>query len=723
MSDPLHLLATCPLAVEPLLAEELRGLGAEEVRETRGGVSFAGTLEIAYRACLWSRTASRVLLPLATVAAGDAAALYQGVQALAWEAHLDPDATLAVDFTGRSEAITHTHFGALKVKDAVVDRLREVHGRRPGVDVRAPDLRIHCHLNREEATVSLDLSGESLHRRGYRQEGLAAPLKENLAAALLLKAGWPGVAATGGALVDPMCGSGTLPLEAALLAADIAPGLLRQRWGFQGWRGHDRDLWTRLLAEARERREAGPATVPPIAGYDQSARAVRAALLHAGAAGVGDLIHFECRELERAVPPAGAATGLVMVNPPYGERLGDPETLPALYARLGDVLKARFGGWKAAVLTGDEALGKRMGLRAHRVNTFYNGALRCRLLHFEVEPERFVDREAADARRQAAALEQALAGGAEAFANRLRKNLRSLGRWARREGIGCYRLYDADVPEYAVAVDRYEDHIHVQEYEPPATVDPERARERLEQVKTVLPAILDVPQERIHFKLRRRQRGTAQYTRQGSEGRFLPVREGPCQLLVNLDDYLDTGLFLDHRLTRAMLGRLARGRHFLNLFAYTATATVHAALGGAASTTSVDLSPTYLEWARRNLELNGITGPRHRLVRADCVDWLAKARERYGLIFLDPPTFSNSSRTDTTLDIQRDHVALIRAAAARLEPDGILIFSCNYRRFRLEREALAGLVLEDIGAETLPRDFRRRPRIHSCWRIRSAGSA
>jgi 23S rRNA (guanine2445-N2)-methyltransferase / 23S rRNA (guanine2069-N7)-methyltransferase len=720
MQATFNLFATAPKGIEPLLAEELQQLGATAVHISRGGVAFQGTLVSAYRACLWSRTANRILLPLAGFPAADPEALYQGVYTIPWEEHLAPDGTLAVDFNATSSQITHTQFGAQKVKDAIVDRLREHYGRRPSVERQRPDVRLNCYLHNDQATVYLDLSGDSLHKRGYREETVIAPLKENLAAALLLKANWPAIAAAGGPLLDPLCGSGTLPIEAALLAADSAPGLFRQYWGFLGWRQHAPALWTALLAEARQRREQGLSKVPLIMGYDHDPCAIRGALANAGRAGVQSRVHLECRELSQAEPPRSATSGLVIVNPPYGERLGAAQELESLYAQLGDWLKAHCQGWQAAVFTGNPELGKRMGLRARKVNAFYNGALPCKLLSFSVEPEYFVDREALDARLRQAALQAALEAGAAMFANRLRKNLHHLERWARREKIGCYRLYDADIPEYAVAVDIYEHWVHVQEYEAPVSIDPEKAKQRLEQVMAVIPAVLEIPPERVFLKLRRRQRGSSQYQKQASQGRFYEVHEGPCRFLVNFSDYLDTGLFLDHRLTRRLLGELARGRRFLNLFAYTGTATVYAALGGAWTTTTVDRSPTYLDWTQRHLELNDIRGRRQQLIQADCLHWLDSVRERFDLIFLDPPTFSNSKQMEGTFDVQRDQVELIRKAVRRLDPSGILIFSTNNRRFKLDQEALADLHIEDITPRTIPKDFERNPRIHQCWRIEQA---
>ncbi len=584
------------------------------------------------------------------------------------------------------------------------------------MDARQPDLRIHARWRDGQAVVSLDLSGDSLHRRGYREATVTAPLKETLAAALLLKTGWPVIAAVSGPLLDPLCGSGTLAIEAAWIAGDHAPGLLREHWGFSGWLGHIPALWNRLLAEARERRDAGRTRIPPIHASDRDPKAVRATLINAGRAGVADRIRIECREWAAVEPPAGPP-GLWIANPPYGERLGEHDELGELYAQLGDRLKTRFPGWRAALFTGNPELGKRMGLRAVKTNVFHNGPLECRLLQFRIEPEFFVNRAAADQRARAAALERAVATGAEDFVNRLRKNLRHLSRWAEREGITCYRLYDADLPEYAVAVDRYEQWLHVQEYAPPPSVDAARARERLEQVMAVLPAVLEIPPDRIFLKVRQRQKGASQYQKQAEQGHFHEVREGPARLLVNFTDYLDTGLFLDHRPTRRLLRELANGRRFLNLFGYTGAATVHAALGGAIQTTTVDWSATYLDWARRNLELSGLHGPRHQLIRADCRQWLIWARDRYDLIFLDPPTFSNSKRLEATFDVQRDHVELIRQTVRLLAPDGTLIFSTNARKFRLDAAALADLRIEDWSRRTLPLDFARDPKIHQCWRL------
>lgn len=708
--------ASAPAGVEPLLAMELAELGVVTPQVAYGGISFQGTLELAYRACLWSRTASRILLRLAEFAAADAEALYVGVNDLAWEDHLEPDGTLSVEFSGGGPGIDHSHYGALRIKDAIVDRFRARYSRRPNVDVRRPDVRIHVHWRNGQATVSLDLSGESLYRRGYREATIAAPLKETLAAALLLKADWPAIAAAGGPLLDPFCGSGTFVIEAAWIAGDRAPGLLRNYWGFNGWLGHIPMLWNRLFTEAQQRCEAGRAKIPQLFASDCDPKAVRATLINVGSAGIADRVRVERREWATVEPPLGPP-GLLIANPPYGERLNPADDLSALYVQLGERLKSHFIGWRAALFTGVPELGKRMGLRACKTNTFHNGPLECRLLQFQVEPDFFVDRAAADRRARTSILDRAIAQGAEGFINRLRKNSRHLHRWAEREGVSCYRLYDADLPEYAVAIDRYERWLHVQEYAPPPTVNATHADERLKQVMAVLPVVLEVPPDHIFLKVRQRQKGAHQYQKQAEQGRFHEVCEGPARLWVNFSDYLDTGLFLDHRLTRQWLREQAHGRRFLNLFGYTGTATVHAALGAAASTTTVDASATYLDWAHRNLALNGVQGSRHHLVRADCQQWLAQTMDRYDLIFLDPPTFSNSRQRPESFDIQRDHVELLQRTLHLLSADGVLIFSTNSRKFQLDTAALTDFYIEDWSRRTLPVDFTRNPKIHRCWRI------
>lgn len=705
--------ATCPKGLEYLLRDELVALGAEDVRETLAGVHFAGTLEVAYRACLWSRLASRILMPLAEFDAATDDALYTGVQAIDWSKHLAAHATLAVDANSALSKLTHSQFIAQRVKDAVVDQFRQRDGSRPAVDTDEPDVRINLRLRRDRATLSLDLAGSPLHRRGWREVQGEAPLKENLAAAMLLRARWPEIYAEGGALLDPMCGSGTLLIEGAWMAADVAPGLHREYYGFLGWQQHDIAVWRKLLDEARERADTGLRALRScFFGSDADPRMVQTAKRNAQEAGVSGFFTLDKHDATHVSPPPGYERGLVITNPPYGERLGDRVEMPRLYRAIGETLRERFAGWRAAVLAGDAELGQAIPLRAEKKYALFNGALETLLLVYELHARAETPREV-----------KPLSEGAQMLRNRLEKNLRHLRKRLEREGIHCWRAYDQDLPEYAAAIDVYANdggtpHLHIQEYRAPADVPAETARHRLREIVRVAGEVFGISRDRIALKTRERGKGGSKYGQFDQRGEFIEVAEGSLSFLVNLTDYLDTGLFIDHRLVRARLRELAEGKRFLNLFAYTATASVYAAAGGARDTTSVDLSATYLDWASRNLALNGFSGAHHRLMQADAVSFLESDRDRYGLIYVDPPTFSNSKRAED-FDVQRDHVRLLLACAERLTADGVLVFSNNFRRFKLDHEALnERFIIEDWSAPSIPFDFTRRADIHGCWLLR-----
>lgn len=718
---------SCPKSLEELLLAEAQELGLQNARQRPALVSGQGTLETAYRLCLWSRLANRVLLVLTRFPVRSADELYAGIQTIDWRDHLDSKGTLAIDFSGTSKAIDNTHFGALKVKDAIVDALRDRMGNRPSVEKRNPDIRVNVHLRRDEATVSLDLSGTSLHQRGYRLQQGAAPLKENLAAAILLRANWPELAKQGYALSDPMCGMGTFLIEGAMMAADVAPGLKREYWGFNGWQSHVPSIWSRLLEEAQQRAEKGLQQEPLwIRGYEADPRLIQPARNNIARAGLADWVKVYQGELATFAPsPDKGQPGLLICNPPYGERLGDEASLLYLYQHLGERMRSQCLGWQAGVFTGAPQLGRRMGIRSHKQYAFFNGAIPCRLLMFDVQEQSFVtarepqqDNNAPAQQAEAPAL---LSAGGQMFANRLQKNRRQLNRWLRQNDIHCYRLYDADMPEYAVAVDVYGEHVHVQEYAAPKSVDADKAQARLLDALAAIPQALDIPRENVQVKRRERQTGLRQYERQAEQGEFLEVREGQVKLLVNLTDYLDTGLFLDHRPMRLRIASEARGKRFLNLFCYTGVATVHAAAGGARTTTSVDLSKTYLDWARRNLALNGFS-EKNQLVQADVMQWLAKEQGEYDLIFIDPPTFSNSKRMQDVFDVQRDQRTLINEAMRLLAKDGTLYFSNNFRKFELEPELAELYDIEEISAQTIDQDFARNPKIHRAWRIRHSAT-
>lgn len=737
-----YFFVTAASGVESLLREELESLSISDPRKGKGGVSFRGGLAQAYRVCLWSRIASRVLLKLDTFPCRSPENLYRGIRQTDWSQHLGVESTFAVSFLGSVPAIRNSHFAALKVKDAIVDQFREQSGQRPTISIEEPGLRVHVHLSAEGAVLYLDLSGDSLHKRGYRTRGGEAPLKENLAAAVLMRAGWPEICMRGGGFLDPMCGSGTLPIEAAMMAGGIAPGLRRRYFGFLGWKGHNPGIWSALIEEATTRKREGCSKIPPIRGYDIDPRAVKIASENILSAGLEEFIRIERHSIDEIpVSQPSQNRGLIAVNLPYGERLDVKDGLKHLYSHFGEVLKSHFSGWRAAILISNAELGFRIGIRSRRPYTLYNGPIECKLLICNVDPERFFIPKNSESFLEknlsvtdspldrAKSLAVADRPRARMFANRLCKNLRNLEKWANREGISCYRVYDADMPEYALAIDLYRGSsrwVHVQEYQAPRSIDPESAAERLIEALSFIPEVLGVVWEHVYFKVRRRQKGNRQYTRLDAPSTFVEIEEGGHRFQVNFESYLDTGLFLDHRLTRGLIQQYARGRRFLNLFGYTGSATVYAAAGGAVSTTTVDLSKTYLDWARRNLVLNGLESAAHRFIQADVAAWIREASlktrsdDRFDLIFLDPPTFSNSKAMHGVFDIQRDHAGLLECAAQLLVPDGLLLFSTNYRKFQLEKNCLAGFNIVDISRRTLPRDFERNPAIHRCWEIRRA---
>ncbi len=431
------------------------------------------------------------------------------------------------------------------------------------------------------------------------------------------------------------------------------------------------------------------------------------------------------------------------------------------------------------MLAGDHRQLKAIGLAPKRETDLRNGPLECVLAYYEAgaaptgaAAPRTARAEARSSSRKATppaaataatetpaagapaaepqaatGLRRTLGGGAEYLANRLRKNQRRLAKRLQREGITCYRLYDADLPEYNLVVDVYGEWVHVQEYAAPPEIDPGKAQRRLAEAVEVIGAVLETPPQRVVLKERRRQRGPAQYERRGDQSKLLEVREDDLAYLVDLSTYLDTGLFIDQRLTRRLVRRLAGGRRFLNLFSYTGTMTVNALAGGSPASTTVDLSATYLTWAERNLAANGFatdsetwspgagkadaspagapSGPGagasapHTLVQADCLRWVAETGGQYDLIWLDPPTFSNSKRMGrATFDVQRDHADLIRLTTRRLlAPGGILLFATNLRNFRLEHAELRGLEVKDLSRATLAFDCERGANRHHVFRI------
>lgn len=703
--------ASCSAGMEKLVGDEISSFGGQDVKVETGVVNWRGDLETGYRTCLWSRFSSRILLKIGSFKVSDFDSLYEECKTINWCDHLDGNISFAVSCAIADDSVlNHSHFASLRVKDAVVDQFREMNIGRPQVEKDKPDVRINLYINADLAILYIDLSGESLHRRGYRDAAGIAPLKETLGAAIVALAGWSKSINPNLVFLDPMCGSGTLLIEAALIYGDSAPGLYRNYFGFNRWLGHDSELWENLVGEAVDREELGlEKNWPKIMGYDADPVMVSVARKNIENAGLEEKIQVKCTEIARLKKPA--QHGFIVSNLPYGERLSELEEVKHLYRATGRILKNQFSGWNCALFISQPNLGDIFNLKWQRSHKLYNGPISCRLftgLIDGIKPLAFSWK-----------LTSGISPGEGAdFTNRLRKNFKRIYKWSQKNKVSCFRIYDRDLPEYNVAIDMYEKWILVQEFLPPLTVEEEVARRRFSIILQNIRDLFGVKRDRVFIKQRRRQRGKKQYEKRDTTNRYYEVHEGNCFFLVNFTNYLDSGIFLDHRPIRKKIAQLAAGKRFLNLFGYTGTATVHAALGGATLTSTVDLSGGYLNWARCNLALNGVSLQHNEIIQKDCLTWVRETQNRYDLIFIDPPTFSNTKKKKLIFDIQKDHFELIVLAMRLLDNDGLLIFSSNFRNFRLDKKIEERFVVSNISKETIPFDFQRNKNVHKCWEIR-----
>lgn len=843
---PLHeFYASCPEGFEAALADELRGMGLRQVRPLKGRVAFAGSPADAERACLWSRLASRIFVVLGRFACANAEDLYEATRSIAWERILRAGATIAVTARGTNDELRNSHFAALRVKDALCDRMLEVEGRRPNVDTDDPDARISLTLRGNRASIQLDLSGDPLFKRLPREATrthAAHVLRPDYAALACAQGNWQEIcsaaltntkdamgdedtaapadgsaSANGSALagstaehpaptlpvlIDACCAGGGVVLEAASILADRAPGLERRNWGFQSWSEHDAATWRELLNEADRRAELAKGRVARIVATDPSGDAVACARRILKAAGLADRVIFAQPDLDKIsrklMMPAccgGEPRGFVFLDTTETaiskmSRVLDLATSLHAGACGADPVRAMLSTMPTVALTRDDLLIRTLGEPARSLRVMPNNE-EAELAVFSAANGAISAGEgnvaAEDSMPAEDAVESSVAPSpattlidlgdgkpcpilipeSEQFARRLRKVAKLRRKWAQREGVTCYRVYDADLPDYSAAIDLYEGSattpgrwLVIAEYAAPREVDPALAEARLLDILTLAPRILQVDPDNVFAKARIRSRGGSQYGKQAggsnpgkggkprggrggsasnrpSQGagsstpsdirtRRLPlIEESGLTFAVNFNDYLDTGIFLDHRITRGLVREHARGkRFFLNLFAYTGTATCYAADAGVEETVTVDLSNTYLDWAERNMEQNGFVGPDHHYVRADVMSWIRdmrQTRNRWDLIFCDPPTFSNSSKMGRrTWDVQRDHVELLVGLSRLLSREGEAIFSCNLRTFRpdIEELARAGVVLTDITDETIPEDFARNKKIHHCYLVK-----
>jgi 23S rRNA (guanine2445-N2)-methyltransferase / 23S rRNA (guanine2069-N7)-methyltransferase len=627
------------------------------------------------------------------------------------------------------------------VKRAIVERLRKAHGREV-LPETGPLCSIEISLRDDVATLTLDTTGVGLHKRGYRRLVGDAQLRETLAAAMIQLSFWR----PGRVLADPFCGTGTIPIEAALIGRNIAPGLQRE-FAAESWPTLERRAWQTAREEARDLEQ--PALEERLLGYDIDGDALSLARYHAEQAGVEADVHWQQRPFSEL--RAKAEYGCIITNPPYGERMGNEKEIEELYRTFPLVLR-RLPTWSHYILSSRPDLETLVGQVANRRRKLFNGPIECTYFQFfgprppkDGRPGEFDEREPTSdvvpttaeepltishvpPQPQTAAatktsvipafggLQQSAARQAEEFANRLRNRARHFRRWPSKRGITCFRLYERDVPDVPLVVDRYEDSLHLSEFARPHDRSPAQHADWLDLMARTAADVLEVPRDRVFLKHRDRQRGADQYQRvDNRETRFV-VHEGGLKFIVNLSDYVDTGLFLDHRVTRQMVRERAAGKRFLNLFAYTGSFSVYAAAGGAVSTTTVDKSTTYIDWARENLAINEFTGPAHKLVRSDIRAYLdgLRPQDQWDLAVVDPPTFSNTKGIESDWDVQRDHAGLLNQLSSHIVPDGIVFFSTNFRRFKLDEAAMAGYKIRDITRQTIPEDFRNQ-RIHKCW--------
>lgn len=712
--------ATCPKGLENLLFRELVDLNASSVKETVSGVSFSGNMELAMRVCLYSRFASRIIMNLNTFRCDDDTDLYLGAKGIGYERYFDSDKTIAVSFNGTNRHIRNTQYGALRVKDAVCDRFVECKLERPDVQKNNPDIHIIATLKKGELAVGIDLSGSAQFWREYHRTTGAAPLKENLAAAMVVRSGFNGSQN----FIDPMCGSGTLLLEAALLATDTAPGLARSSYGFMNLKDYDENKWQEIYNEALERSNQGKRKAQELGvkifGFDADSAVVQRARDNIEHAGFSELVSVEHCLLDNLTNPCQGVNELpcvVVTNPPYGERMGNFNELILLYTTLGHKLKTLFKGGRAAVISTSQELLSCLRLSLDKSYRLFNGALECQLRVFNLDHESSDQAPQADANQVLVAVD---------FSNRLTKNLKNLEKWANREKISAYRIYDADLPDYNAAIDRYNQYYIIQEYQAPSSIKAHVAQKRLLDMIAATIKVTGAIGDDVIVKSREKQKGESQYAkRDDALGHYIEIYEQDVVFKVNLQDYLDTGLFLDARPIRRLIRSMSAGKDFLNLFAYTCSASVMAALGGAKSTTSVDMSRTYLDWGKDNFKINGFdldgynaTG-NHHFTQDDCLSYLSRDHGKtYDLIYIDPPTFSNSKRMEKSFDVQRDHLLMLGNLTRHLNDGGVVIFCTNKRNFKLDDGvAQYGFTVENITPKTFDPDFKRDQQLHTCFKL------
>ncbi len=698
---------SCPKHLELLLKDELVNLGATEVAEGLAGVHATATADVWMKAVMWSRLANRIYLKIASNTCANKKDLYEAVMAVEWaKLCQDIPKTLSIKFNGTNKELKNTHFSSQVTKDAICDQMNEAYGFRPKVVKADGHLSVYARLKYKQLDIYQDITGHSLHQRGYRGTNTLAPLKENLAAAILIRAGWPEAAQHNQNLIDPMCGSGTLLTEGWQMACDIAPNSQLKSHALFSWHGFDANQWSQMMMDAEQRAANGmEAFKGQIIGVDHHKDSIKQANDNLANLPHNKRISFQYQTLDKfRIPPRN---NLVVCNPPYGVRL--QKNYLSSWIQLKDWLSTKVKEGRAAVLTPDESKGWLLGYRTTNSYALMNGNIPIQLRLFEINKAHQLD--VPDGQLFA------LPAAAQMLANRLKKNKNKLNQWLEKNSIEAYRLYDADLPEYAVAIDCYQNHVHIQEYQAPKSIDPKKAMLHLNHVMLAAQSVLQPKAEKIHLKTRQIQKDKQQYNKLNEEEDRFVINEQGRKYLVDLEQYLDTGLFLDHRWLRNKVAAEAKGLKVLNLFSYTGAISVAAAQGKAQSVTSVDTSKTYLKWAEENFALNGLRNQQHQFIRSDVMSYLYRCKESFDLIIADPPTFSNSHSRDEDWEVQKDHGRLVDACMKLLNPGGVLYFSNNFRKFVLDIDIKEKYIVENITENSFDPDFIGS-RIHHCYQVK-----
>ena len=761
---PYELIATCAFGLEALVRRELESLDYRAKVVEPGRVAFQGSHRDIIKSNLWLRTADRILIKVADFPAADFDALFESTRSIDWSPFLNERGQFPVNGRCIGSQLSSVPACQRAIKRAIADSLLREYSCE-SLPEDGSSYRIDFTILKDHATLMIDTTGIGLHRRGYHRAASSPQVKETLAAALVMLSYWR----NGRPMIDPSCGGGTIAIEAARIGLNIAPGIDRS-FACEEWSEKFQSLSQEIRTEAFEQRLER--LEPRIIARDTSTHLLHKARTSASQAGVQDAIHFEHGDLQQI--RSQRRFGCLITLPTLEEKFQSTSERDAYYRQLPDLFR-RLPTWSHYVLTDFRKLESLLGRPADRRRKLYSGREAMTYFQFhgpkpvtnttdvsvlsKTEIHEIVDGSDhantnhnpldatessqeppykrsesissntsphTDTPRYEHASGPAAFGELSAksheqatlFASRIRKRAKHLRRWPSKRGITCYRIYERDIPEIPLVVDLYEDCIHITEYERPHERDIAEHANWLDLMAKTAAECLNISSTDIYLKKRERQKGKNQHDKVAETFRRKEVREGGLKFLVNLADYVDTGLFLDHRVTREMVRDQALRKNFLNLFCYTGSFTVYAADGGATSTVSVDLSRNYLDWAKANLELNGLGGNQHKFIAKDTMQFILDHEKKptYDLVVIDPPTFSNSKRTDTDWTVQGKAEELLRRVLPLVTPGGVIYFSTNFRRFKFQPENLSLTESHEISKQTVPEDFRNR-RIHRCWRL------